>query len=130
MLDTVLLILTMSIGVAAISMAITKAKVGEPLRALIAKANIPMLTYMSTCPFCTGFWIATLTTIINGLDLTIGLAIWGTQTIFIGLMMRALFLHEAEIGMMQDEITGLRQEVNQAYDQGYNAGFAEKIEKE
>ena len=130
MLDTVLMILTMAIGVAAVTMAITKAKVGEPLRALIAKANKPTLTYMSTCPFCTGFWLSALWTIVNGFDLSIGLAIWGTQTLFVGLLMRALFLHEAEIGMMQDEINGLREEANQAYDQGYNAGIAEQIEKD
>ena len=43
-------------------------------------------------------------------------------------MMRAIFLHEAEIGMMQDEIQGLRQEVASAYEQGWNAGVAEQLE--
>lgn len=122
MLDTVLLILMTSIGVAAIAMAITKAKVGEPLRNLIAKANLPMLTYMSSCPFCTGFWIAAIWTVFAGADITIGLAVWGTQTLFVGLMMRSLFLHEAEIGMMQDEINGLREEAANAYELGFEAG--------
>ena len=47
MLDTVLLILTTAIGVAAVALAITKARVGEPLRNLVAKANVEKLTYMA-----------------------------------------------------------------------------------
>lgn len=124
MLDTVLLILITSIGVAAVAMAITKAKVGEPLRALVAKADIEKLTYMVSCPFCTGFWLAAIWTVLSGADFMIGLSVWGTQTLFVGLMMRAIFLHESEIGMMQDEINGLRQEANEAYDQGFHAGIA------
>ena len=128
MLDTVLLILTTAIGVAAVALAITKARVGEPLRNLVAKANVEKLTYMVSCPFCTGFWLAAIWTVLSGADLTVGLAVWGTQTLFVGLMMRAIFLHEAEIGMMQDEIQGLRQEVASAYEQGWNAGVAEQLE--
>lgn len=109
MLDMMIMVLLASLGVAAVSMAISKAKIGERFRDLVAKADIPSLTYMVSCPFCVGFWVTVVWMLFSGNSVMTGLSVWGAQTLVVGLMLRALFIHEAEIAMMQDEIDALRQ---------------------
>lgn len=123
-----LLMVMNAIGIAALTLALTKAKVSLPFRELVAKANIPMLTYMVGCPFCMGFWLSMVWMIGTHSYLEVGLAVWGTQTLIVGLMMRALFMHEAEMDYMQNQIDALRAEADAAYNQGYYAGLNEPKE--
>lgn len=113
-------IILIALAVAAVSLTLTKSHIAAPFQDWL-RARSLMLWKLSTCAYCVSHWVAVVAVafaaptvfddaITNFVVLTF--AVISLSSMIVGVVMRALFMHEREVSLLRDEVHDLNTHIN------------------
>jgi hypothetical protein len=104
--DMYLTLILLSFATAAISMTISKAKVTTPFRDWIKTKSV-WIGKMLNCPYCVSHWVALGMVLYTPMPINPVISIFAIialATVIEGLMFRLIFIQEAEIDDLREDL--------------------------